>query len=171
MKTNTQQITLISLFLALCIIVPILFHFIGAGAMFLPMFLPILLAGFLIEFPLAILVGLLGPWISALITGMPPIFPTALIMSVEGLTAAGIVSYLYHKKELPFWICLIFGILMERVSLVIMGFTIAPLLGLPGKLFSIYKLTESLPGVLLQLILIPIILKMLWKFQVISKKS
>jgi len=171
MNTTTKQITLTSLFLALCIIVPMLFHFIGAGAMFLPMFLPILLAGFLIEFPLAILVGLLGPWISALITGMPPLFPTALIMSVEGLTAAGIISYLYHQKKLNFWICLIAGILMERVSLVIMGFTIAPLLGLPGELFSIYKLTESLPGVLLQLILLPIILKMLWKFQVVPKKS
>jgi len=171
MRTSTQQITLIALFLALCIIVPILFHFIGAGAMFLPMFLPILLAGFVIEFPLAILVGLLGPWISALIIGMPPLFPTALIMSVEGVTAAGIVSYLYHEKEMSFWICLIFGIVTERVSLVIMGFTIAPILGLPGELFSIYKLTESMPGVLLQLILVPIILKMLWKFQVIPKKS
>jgi len=137
----------------------------------LPMFLPILLAGFVIEFPLAILVGLLGPWISALIIGMPPLFPTALIMSVEGVTAAGIVSYLYHEKEMSFWICLIFGIVTERVSLVIMGFTIAPILGLPGELFSIYKLTESMPGVLLQLILVPIILKMLWKFQVIPKKS
>ena len=171
MKTRTQQITLIALMISLCIIVPILFHYIGAGAILLPMFLPIMLAGFLIEFPFAILVGLLGPWISALITGMPPLFPTALIMSVEGFTAAAIVSYLYHKKELSFWICLISGILMERVSLVIMGFIIAPLLGLPGELFSIYKLTESLPGVLLQLILIPIILKMLWKFQVIPKKS
>ena len=171
MKTSTNQITLISLFLALCVIVPVIFHFIGAGAMFLPMFLPILLAGFLIEFPFAILVGLLGPWISALITGMPPLFPTALIMSVEGLTTVAIVSYLYHKKNLSFWICLISGIIMERVSLVIMGFTFAPLLGLPGELFSLFKLTESLPGLLLQLILIPIILKMLWKFQILPKKS
>jgi hypothetical protein len=171
MKTTTRQITSIALMIALCIIVPVIFHFIGAGAMFLPMFLPILIAGFLIEFPFAILVGLLGPWISALATGMPPLFPTALIMSVEGLTVTAIVSYLYHKKEMPFWICLISGILMGRVSLVIVGFTIAPLLGLPGELFSIYKLAESLPGVLLQLILIPIILKRLWKYQVIPKKS
>jgi len=171
MKSTTRQITMIALFLALCIVVPVLFHFVGAGAVFLPMFIPIILAGFLIEFPSAILVGLLGPWLSSFITGMPPLFPTALIMSVEGLTVAGIVSYLYHKKQLSFWICLITGILIERISLVIMGFTIAPLLGLPGGLFSIYKLTESLPGMLLQLILVPIILNMLWKFQVIPKRS
>ncbi len=65
MNTKTQQITLIALFLALCIVVPILFHVVGAGAMFLPMFVPIILAAFMIEFPQAILVGLLGPWLSA----------------------------------------------------------------------------------------------------------
>lgn len=171
MKTNSRQFTLISLFLALCVVVPILFHIIGAGAMFLPMFLPIILAGFLIEFPFAILVGLLGPWISSLVTGMPPLFPTALIMSVEGLTAAATVSYLYHKREWFLWGCLILGIIAERMSLVLMGFLIAPLLNLPGELFSIYKLIESLLGVILQFILIPVILKILWKFNVVQKKS
>jgi uncharacterized membrane protein len=166
MQQRTQQITLIALFLALCVVVPILFHVVGAGAMFLPMFVPIILAGFLINFPQAILVGLLGPWLSAFLTGMPPLFPTALIMTVEGATAAGIVSYFYHKKEWSFWVCLIISVIAERIALVIMGFIIAPLFDLPGELFSIYKLIESLPGVFLQLILIPIILKILWKFDV-----
>lgn len=171
MKSSTYEVTLIGLFLALCVIVPMIFHLIGAGAVFLPMFLPIVLAPFLIRFPHAMLVGLLGPWVSALITGMPALFPTALIISIEGLTAAGVISYLYHKKNLSYWTCLISGVILERGSLVVMGFIIAPLLELPPQLFSLYKLTESLPGVALQLILIPIILRMLWKFKITPQKS
>ena len=171
MKTSTRQITLIALFLALCVIVPFLFHLIGAGALFLPMFIPILLAGFIIEFPLAMLVGMLGPWCSALITGMPPLFPTALFMSVEGMTAAGVVSYLFHNKKWSIWLCLILGILFERFSLVIMGIIIAPLLKLPPEFFSIYKLIESLPGVILQLVLIPTILKLLLKDHIFKQKT
>lgn len=169
MNYKTQQLTLVALFLALCILVPIIFHFIGAGPVLLPMFLPILLAGFMINFPNAILVGLLGPWISALTTGMPAIFPTALIMSVEGATATAVISYLFHQKNWHPWICLIFGVFIERVSLVLMGFFIAPIFNLPGELFSIYKLAESLPGVFLQLFLIPIILKLLWDTKIVRQ--
>ena len=171
MHYKTQQLTLVALFLALCILVPIIFHFIGAGPVLLPMFLPIILAGFLIEFPLAILVGLLAPWISALTTGMPPLFPTALIMSVEGAIAAAVVSYLFFNKKSPVWSCLILGVLAERVALVIMGIIIAPLFDLPAELFSFYKIIESLPGIFLQLILIPIVLKMLWKFNSLQNNT
>ena len=168
MKTSTRQIALIALFLALGVIVPILFHVIGAGVIFLPMFIPVLLAGFLIEFPLAMLVGILTPWCSAFITGMPPLFPTALFMSVEGLISTAVVSFLYQKRRWSLWACLLLGILCERISLVLMGIIMAPLFKLPAEFFSIYKLIESLPGVLLQIILIPIILKLLLKYHIIK---
>jgi len=170
MQNKTRQLTLISLFLALCIVVPIFFHSIGAGAIFLPMFLPIILAGFLIDFPYPMIVGLMGPWLSALITGMPPLFPTAFIMSAEGVVTAGLISYLYHKKHLSFWLCLIIGILGERLTLILMGFIIAPLFHLPWKLFSLYKVMESFPGILLQLILVPVLLKIIWNFKITPQK-
>ncbi len=160
MKIKTQQITLIALFIALCILVPFLFHLVGLGKMFLPMFLPILLAGFIIEFPAAILVGLLGPWISALTTGMPPLFPTALSMSIEGLVTSGLASYLYHKMQIRFWIGLIVAIIAQRLARIVMLLLILPLFGLPAKALSIADFVYSLPGVLLQLLLTPIILFM-----------
>ncbi len=171
MKIKTQQITLIALFIALCILVPFLFHLVGLGKMFLPMFLPILLAGFIIEFPAAILVGLLGPWISALTTGMPPLFPTALSMSIEGLVTSGLASYLYHKMQIRFWIGLIVAIIAQRLARIVMLLLILPLFGLPAKALSIADFVYSLPGVFLQLLLTPIILFMLWKSKIIEQKS
>ncbi len=171
MRTKTQNLILIALFLALCVITPIVFHSIGAGAIFLPMFLPILLAGFLIEFPFAILVGLLGPFLSGILTGMPPFFPTGIIMTVEGITAAGLASFLYQKRGWPLWSSLIVSIVAERLSLVLMGFIIAPLFKLPGEIFSFYKIIESTPGIVLQLLGIPIILNLLWQTKLIQKRA
>lgn len=171
MKTKTQQITLIALFIALCVLVPFLFHLVGLGKMFLPMFLPILLAGFIIDFPVAMLVGLLGPWISALATGMPPLFPTAVSMSIEGIFTAGIASYFFHKRQVSFWITLISAIIAQRLARVAMLLLILPLFGLPAKTLSIADFAISLPGVLLQLFFVPIILFMLWKSKIIERKS
>ena len=171
MKINTQQITLIALFIALCILVPFLFHLVGLGKMFLPMFLPILLAGFIIEFPAAMIVGFLGPWISALATGMPPLFPTAVSMSIEGFVTAGIASFFYHKRRTPFWIGLTVAIIAQRLARVGMLLLILPLFGLPAKALSFADFTFSLPGILLQLILTPIILFMLWNSEIIERKS
>ena len=171
MKTNTQQITLVALFIALCILVPFIFHLTGLGKMFLPMFLPILLAGFVIEFPAALLVGFFGPWVSALATGMPPLFPTALSMSIEGVVTAGLASYLYHKKQVPFWIALIIAIIAQRFARVAMLYLILPLFGLPARALSIADFAVSLPGVFLQFFLIPLILFVLWKSKIIERKQ
>lgn len=165
MKIHTQQITLIALFLALCIIVPIVFHAFGGGAMFLPMFLPIVLAAFLIRFPYSMLVALFGPLISGLVTGMPPLFPIAPIMIIEGLAAAGVISYLYDRRRFSPWISLVLGILAERIVYYAVIYALGPLLGLPPKMLSTAALVYTLPGVLLQLSLIPILLKMIWRFK------
>lgn len=169
MKIKTRQITLIALFIAISLLVPLLFHLVGLGKMFLPMFLPILLAGFIIKFPAATLVGLLGPWISALVTGMPPLFPTAFSMSIEGAVTSGLASYLYHKRQFPLWICLIIPVIVQRAARIIMLLLILPLFGLPAKALSIADFTYTFPGVILQLVLVPIILKMLWKIKIMER--
>lgn len=169
MKANTRQITLIALFIALCLLVPMLFHLVGLGKMFLPMFLPILMAGFLIKFPTATLVGLLGPWISALVTGMPPLFPTAISMSVEGSVTSGLASYLYHNKRLPLWLCIISPVIAQRAARIVMLLLILPLFGLPAKALSFADFVYTFPGVLLQLIFVPLVLKMLWKTKLMER--
>jgi hypothetical protein len=170
MKITTQQITLTSLFIAMCVIVPFLFHLVGLGMMFLPMFLPILLAGFLIEFPFALLVGLLGPFTSSLATGMPPFFPTALSMTAEGMVAVGVASYLFHTKKFLLWLALPVAIIGERITRVIMILLIFPIFGLPAKEWSIVEITTTLPGIALQFTLIPLVLFMLWKSKIIERK-
>ncbi len=167
MNLKSRQISLTALFLALCVLVPIVFHFTGLGKAFLPMFLPILLAAFILDYPYALIVGLAGPWISALTTGMPPFFPTAVIMSAEGLAAAFISSYLYKKRNMNFWLSLIAAIIGERLTLVLMLFFILPIFGLPQEAVTIGAII-SLPGIALQFFLVPLTLKALEKRNLIE---
>lgn len=167
MNIKSRQISLSALFLALCVLVPIVFHLLGLGKAFLPMFLPVLLAAFILDFPYALIVGLAGPWISALTTGMPPFFPTAVIMSAEGLTAAFISSYLYKKRNMNFWLSLIAAIVGERLTLVLMLFIILPIFGLPPEAVTIGVII-SFPGIALQFFLIPLTLQALSKRNIIE---
>lgn len=167
MNGNTRQISLSALFLALCVLVPIVFHFLNLGKALLPMFLPILLAAFILNYPYGIIVGLAGPWVSALVTGMPPVFPTAVVMSAEGLAATFIISYLYKKREANFWISLSAAIIGERLTFVLMLFLILPIFGIPPEAVTVGAVI-SLPGIALQFFLVPLTLKALEKRNIIE---
>jgi len=169
MQNRTKRITLVGLFIALCILIPIIFHMFGLGKMFLPMFLPILLAAFTIQYPGALFVGTLGPLVSSLSTGMPPLFPMALSMSIEGLVTAWAASYLYFRRNISFWICLITAVLFQRIARVLMLLLILPLFGLPVKSVTLADFTYSFPGVILQLAIVPIIMRVLWKFNIAKR--
>jgi len=54
MKYSGPNLLLGGLFLSLALVVPILFHAIGLESAFLPMFFPIIIAGFLVAFPVAV---------------------------------------------------------------------------------------------------------------------
>ncbi|UCH97132.1 MAG: ECF transporter S component, partial [Candidatus Aminicenantes bacterium] len=71
-KYSGYDLLLGGLFMALALVFPMVFHAVGLGSAFLPMFYPIAAAGFLVALPVALVVGTMSPLVSALITGMPP---------------------------------------------------------------------------------------------------
>ena len=77
MTRSLRQLILGSLFMALGLVVPMLFHGLGLGPMLMPMFWPLALAGYWLSPALGAVVGLCTPALSALVTGMPPV-PMAL---------------------------------------------------------------------------------------------
>ena len=84
------------LFIALGVIVPILFHMVGLGSFMLPMFWPLCLGAFMLSPAFAILIGILTPLISMLLTGMPPA-PVSYLMAPELAVACGLISMLKYK--------------------------------------------------------------------------
>jgi hypothetical protein len=145
---------------ALAIVLPMAFHAAGLGSKFLPMLLPLLLNGFYSFWPWAVLAAVIAPWLSAALTGMPPVYPpVALVMSCECALLAGVASVLYRAGKRRVWPALLCAIVLSRATAFLMTWLLAKRFHLPGALAAAVTIVEGLPGVVLQLILIPIVLK------------
>jgi len=114
--SRTQWITQSALFLALALVLPVSLHAFSniGGRIFLPMHIPVLLAGFLIGPASGLVVGLLSPGLAHLITGMPPSYAVPL-MSLE-LPLYGLVAGLtYRRLHLNIFISLIVAMIVGRL--------------------------------------------------------
>ncbi len=155
MNLRTQNLTLSAMFMALGVLIPMLFHGVGLGSIFLPMFWPVAACGFFLPVSYAIAVGLL-----TLLTGMPPISPPILyIMMAELTTLAGTIGFFYQRTRWgTFWL-LLTGMAVSRIVLYLFAGVLGPIFGLPPKLISIVSVVKGIPGIITMLILIPIVLK------------
>lgn len=158
MPGHTQKLTLSAMFLALGVLFPILFHAVGLGSVFLPMYWPIAAAGFFLPFTFAVLVGILTPVLSFLLTGMPPVSPPILhARAVELFCLSGAVCLVYGRTRWhPFWI-LFLSLFVSRMSLLFAAMVLAPMFGLPAKWISFASILQGLPGIVVMLLLIPVI--------------
>ncbi len=159
-----NKLVLSAVFLALGIILP---FFTGQikeiGDSLLPMHLPVLLCGFICGWQYGITVGAIVPFLRSLMFGMPPLYPTAVWMSIELLTYGCISGLLYSllKKRgvIGIYISLIGAMLCGRV---VWGIAKAILLGISDKPFGISAFimgafVDAVPGIIIQLVLIPMI--------------
>ena len=156
MTYSGRDLLLGGLFVALAVVLPILFHAIGLGGAFLPMFFPIITAGFLLALPVAVTVGLISPLTSALLTGMPPFYPPiAIIMMFEGVILAGGPALLHQKHGWNVWPTLVVIILLDRAALFVGVVLSALWLNIPEEVLGLASLIHSLPGVILIFIIVP----------------
>ncbi len=156
-EDDLKQIPLAALFAALGVILPQFFHLLGLGAMFLPMFLPVMLGSMLLKRKYAFSVALISPLVSFVITGMPPLAPPVLPLIIIELSAVSlIISTMRVHQHKPVLVALISAILVDRLLLFIIVMLIAPLFGFTNPLFSIALVMSGIPGIILQLIAIPL---------------
>lgn len=161
-ESELKQIPLSALFIASGIVLPPVFHLAGLGATFLPMFLPVLLGGMVLTWRFALLTAVLTPLASWLLTGMPPVVPPVLpVMLVELSVAALLCSVIRVHLRKSVWLALVTAILADRLVLFLIVKVMAPLLGWNHPLFSISIVISGLPGIVLQLIIIPWVMKMI----------
>lgn len=167
---RTKEMIYSSILIAIGIVLPMIFHALGgAGKVFLPMHLSVIIAGYLLSPAFAILVGILTPIFSSLLTGMPVIYPILPIMVLELLTYSGIISLILRRKKKSVFITLILAMVSGRLMAgfmvylltITMGLKISPMMYLKGAIVT------GLPGILIQLILIPSIIYALEKTKVL----
>ena len=161
--SNTKKITISAMFLGLALVLPFLTGQIKQiGNMLCPMHIPVLLCGFLCGGPWGLVVGFVAPILRSIIFGMPMMFPSAVCMAFE-LGTYGIVSGSLHnafnkKKWMVYptlFVAMIAGRIVWGVAMLIcMGFDTAKF-GFPA--FASGAVLTAIPGIIIQLILIPAI--------------
>jgi riboflavin transporter FmnP len=171
-----RRLILSALFLSLGLVLPFLTMQVPElGSALLPMHLPVLLCGALCGWMYALPVGAILPILRFALFGMPPIYPTGLSMSLE-LAAYGAVMGLCY--------CLVRGrrgrysrvhVLLSLLASMLAGRAVwgmaqAVLLGAAGKPFGIQAFLagaflNAIPGILLQLLLVPLVIELAERMQ------
>jgi thiamine transporter ThiT len=159
--TVIRKLTYSGLFLALAVLLPLVFHLAGfAGQVFLPMHIPVLLCGFICGKRYGLLVGAIAPLINTLITGMPVLYPIGIAMVFE-LAAYGFFSgFLYEKinKVIPALLgAMIFGRVVRIAATYLITVPFGAAFIFKGILTALF--ITSIWGILIQLIIIPLIMK------------
>lgn len=170
-RNYVKRLVIAGLLLAIGVIVPYLFHTTGIpGTVFLPMHIPVLLGGFLLPPHLAILLGMLTPLINSFISGMPVLFPIAIIMSFELGFYGLVASLLYRKLKVPSLLALIISMIAGRIMAGVTIFILAAFFAvkLDPMTFIIGGVTTGLPGIIIQLVLIPTLIYAIVRYTTID---
>ena len=172
--TPAKRTVLGALFAALCVVLPIAFHAIpNAGSIFLPMHIPVLLCGLVCGWPYGLVCGLLGPFLSSLLTGMPPaaMLPSMMVECAVYGAVSGIVLKTVRTGNTTrdLYIALVIAMIAGRV---LSGIAKALILS-PGITMSAWvaaSFVTALPGILVQLVVIPLLVNLLVRIRMIPKR-
>lgn len=167
---STRKITLSAFFISLGLILPLLTGQIqGLGMMLTPMHFPILIGGIVCGEAAGLMIGIITPLLRSVLFQMPIMFPSAFAMAFELGAYGWFFAYFYKKLKvypLGIYIALILAMLCGRL---IWGLVMTLIMNLQGNpytmsMFISGAVLNSLPGILLQLLLIPMIVKSLRKY-------
>lgn len=170
-KITTKKLVTASMLLAIGVIIPSIFHLTGLpGQMLLPMHIPVLIGGFLLSPSLAMLLGMLTPLLNSFITGMPVLFPIAIILVFELGTYGLITSLLYRVLKVPSLLALIISMVLGRVMAGITIFVLSGFFTIPFEpvLFVKGAIITGIPGIIIQIILIPSLVYAITKYTTIN---
>lgn len=170
-KITTKKLVTASMLLAIGVIIPSIFHITGLpGQILLPMHIPVLIGGFLLPPTLALLLGMLTPLLNSFITGMPVLFPIAIILVFE-LGAYGLItSLLYRVLKIPSLLALIISMIVGRLVAGLTIFVLSAFFTLPLDPIIFVKgvVITGLPGIIIQIILIPSLVYAILKYTTID---
>lgn len=175
-KTNVRTLVLAAFFLALALVLPFLTGQIPEiGSMLCPMHIPALLCGFFCGWHWGLAVGLIAPILRSVTFGMPPMYPVAVCMSAE-LAAYGAVSGLLYsklpRKKSSIYVALLTAMVAGRLVWGAARFLCA---GLDVSAFGLSAfwsgaVATAVPGIVVQILLIPVLVMALEKHSAVVSK-
>lgn len=162
---NTKKLVYSAVFVALGVLFPMLFHSLNIpGQVFLPMHVPIFLGALCLGPIPGLLIGIISPILSSLLTGMPPMIPMVPIMVFELAAYGYFAGLIYEKYPKNVFVPLIASMLIGRIVAAIAAFVVFKIFN--GESINILtfiggSITKGLPGIIMILVLVPLLYKLL----------
>ena len=177
MQKQIKKLTLSAMFVAIGIVLPMITGNIQQiGSMLLPMHIPVFLCGLICGWQYGLTVGAILPLMRSVLFGMPPIYPVAIAMTFELATYGAVSGIIYNRSK---WQCIfalyrsiIVAMLAGRI---VWGLAEVVLLGLAGNTFTWSAFMagaffNAIPGIIVQLTLIPVLMVALHKMGLVKFK-
>lgn len=161
-RNRTQTLILSGLLVAVGVLLPYFTsHMFGIpGTVLLPMHIPVFLIGLLCGPMFGAIGGLLTPLLSSMLTGMPAAFPMLPIMAGELMVYGLMSGLLRHKAKWPALFSLLVAMVCGRAMY---GLVFAVLFTANGGVLRAASVSTAivtgLPGIVIQLAVIPLIIK------------
>lgn len=164
-KQTVKNLVLAAMFLAIGLILP---FFTGqikeVGDSLLPMHLPVLMCGLICGWKYGAVAGFILPLLRSVSFGMPPLYPSAVSMAFELATYGLIIGIIYSRfRKKNLWA--VYGSLLVAMiaGRLVRGLVQTVLFGIAGEKYTftafwVGGFVDALPGILLQLILIPVLM-------------
>lgn len=171
----TKKTIITGLCAALCVVLPLAFHAIpDGGSIFSPMHIPVLLCGLVCGWQYGLIAGLIGPFLSSVITQMPPmgyLAPMMVELAAYGLVSGAAMKIVRTKKYiLNVYISLASSMILGRVVAGAAKALVFSHGAMTFKAWAVSYFVTSLPGIVLQLVLIPPVVLALRKAKVVPDK-
>ena len=173
--TNVKKIIITAALSALCVGLPMAFHAIpNAGVLISPMHIPAFIAGLTIGPLYGLIVGLLGPFLSSILTGMPAFsyMPQMMIELASYAFFAGLLMRLVHTYNYmaDLYISLLLSMVAGRI---VAGVCRALFFSSGSYSYNAWLASyfvSTWPAIIIQLAVIPAIVFALEKANLIEKR-
>ena len=175
-RIHIKKLVLSALFMALCLLLPFITGQIQKiGQMLAPMHIPVMLCGIVCGPLWGAVVGFTAPLLRYMFFGMPIIYPMGISMAFELLVYGLVIGLLYMAFGNKKWgsIVSLFGAMI--CGRAVWGMVRLILAGLKSTQFTAAMFisgafTTAIPGIICQMILIPLIVALLKRFKLIPIK-
>ena len=169
-----KNLVLTAMFLAIGLVLP---FFTGQikeiGNMLLPMHIPVFLCCYICSWKYGMTLGFILPLMRSMIFHMPALYPNAVAMAFELATYGLVAGYIYYKSKYKCTKALYKSMVVAMVAgRVVWGVAEVIFLGLGGSAFTFSAFisgafVKAVPGIIVQLILIPAIMVALGKAKLV----
>lgn len=154
---SPRELSYCGLFGASALLLPVLFHVVRLGHVFMPMYLPLCALAFFVRPAPAAATAVIVPLLSGAVTGMPPLYPPiAVFMAIElGVMAALISLVVGRWPRANEWLVLIPMLLLGRALYVALVYAFSRLIALPAGFLAAVSFLSGWPGLILMALVVP----------------